>query len=800
VTSWRDILPTGPQTEVFKNIPDPSASDSSLGADETVPNLKMAERPDWALFRTIDGLQQKAGVPAAMLRLLVMKEIADNAYDTNSPVTAGILGTNAYFVEDLGPGLDGAPEEIADLFSIRRAMRSSKLLRLPQRGALGNGLRVVAGAVLASEGSLAVVTRNQRINLRPEADGSTTVVKVSPAERSRGTRIEIGFGPALPGGPNVIAWVRAAAAMAQGETYTGKSSPHWYDPVQFHELLRAHAGQPVRSLIAQLDGCSGGKAGEIVAAAGLDRLSCEQVSRAQATILLEAARKHARLVNPERLGFVGREAFPEHKYAIARTTAFAGSAKPQANIPFVVEAWARKTADKGDVELTMFVNRTVTTGEITTFRDSDKDVCLFGSGLNHDVPDTPTKGAYDIKVNIITPHCPITSDGKAPDLELFAASICEVVSAATRKAQRAAPKEKRPSQKDVVLENLEEAIANASGHGEYRFNERQIFYQLRPIVLEETGRPLLIGNFKAIITDYENENGEIEGMYREPRGSMYHPHRREDIPLGTLMVEDYERPIWTFNKLIYIEKEGFSEALKDSGWPERHDCALMSSKGFTTRAARDLVDKLTEHDEPCTIYCVHDADAWGTMIFQTFQEETRARGARKIKIVNLGLEPWEAVDAGLEVEDVDKGEKHKPVAEYVLEREEGDEWEDWLQNHRVELNAMTTPEFIEWLDAKMAENEDGKLIPPEDVIQEELEEKLEASIRDRITERILAESNLEGQVRAALEAIERPSHAELITGTKVMFDDAPEREWRAHVDTVVAELLSTLPAKGGQTP
>ena len=46
------------------------------------------------------------------------------------------------------------------------------------------------------------------------------------------------------------------------------------------------------------------------------------------------------------------------------------------------------------------------------------------------------------------------------------------------------------------------------------------------------------------------------------------------------------------------------------------------------------------------MFCVHDADAYGTMIYQTLQEETKARGARKIKIVNLGLEPWEAIDDG----------------------------------------------------------------------------------------------------------------------------------------------------------
>jgi hypothetical protein len=93
-------------------------------------------------------------------------------------------------------------------------MRSSKLLRLPQRGALGNGLRVVAGAVLASEGSLAVITRNKRIELCPKGDGSTAVLSVTVIERPVGTRIEIGLGPALPREDDPFAWVLAAAEIA----------------------------------------------------------------------------------------------------------------------------------------------------------------------------------------------------------------------------------------------------------------------------------------------------------------------------------------------------------------------------------------------------------------------------------------------------------------------------------------------------------------------------------------------------------------------------------------------------------
>jgi hypothetical protein len=276
-------------------------------------------------------------------------------------------------------------------------------------------------------------------------------------------------------------------------------------------------------------------------------------------------------------------------------------------------------------------------------------------------------------------------------------------------------------------------------------------------------------------------------MYREPRGSLYHPHRNETITLGTLMVEEYERPLWTFNKLVYIEKEGFSEALKDERWAERHDCALLSSKGFSTRAARDLVDKLAQHDEPVTIFCAHDADGYGGLIYQTFQEATKARGARKIKIVNLGLEPWEAIEMGLEVEDVERGERRKPVADYIRARRDRD-WEEWLQTHRVELNAMTTPQFIAWLDSKMAQYE-GKLIPPPEVLEQELAHRIEAKLRTAIAERILREAAFEDQVAAAVAAIEKTDAATLASGIKTMFEQEADREWRDYIEAVATERI-----------
>jgi hypothetical protein len=214
----------------------------------------------------------------------------------------------------------------------------------------------------------------------------------------------------------------------------------------------------------------------------------------------------------------------------------------------------------------------------------------------------------------------------------------------------------------------------------------------------------------------------------------------------------------------------------------------MSSKGFSTRAARDLIDKLAEHDEPVEVFCVHDADAPGTMIYQTLQEETKARGARKIKIINLGLDPWEAVEMGLEVETLEEPKRVKPVADYVSEQ--GDNWEDWLQTHRVELNALTTPQFIEWLDAKMANHGGGKLIPPADVLKQELADRIESKVRVDITERILREARLDDQVTAAVARIKMPDGARLARDTAKLFKQQPDLEWRDHIEAVARRKLT----------
>jgi hypothetical protein len=81
-------------------------SDAWSASLPALENLQF-ERQDWSLFRTVEGLQQRAGVPKRLLRRLVLKELADNGLDENATVHIGVLPRDGgYFVEDEGRGIE----------------------------------------------------------------------------------------------------------------------------------------------------------------------------------------------------------------------------------------------------------------------------------------------------------------------------------------------------------------------------------------------------------------------------------------------------------------------------------------------------------------------------------------------------------------------------------------------------------------------------------------------------------------------------------------------------------------------
>lgn len=740
-------------------------------------------REDWKLFRNIETLSQKAGVRKEMIPGLVAKELVDNALDAGAHCDIRELpGQNGFYVQDDGPGIP--PERLGELFSINRPMVSSKLLRLPTRGALGNGLRVVMGAVTATGGTLSVSTHGKEFALVPLEDGSTNVSIKGNAVNTRGTRVQVVFGKGIRLTFNAITMGRNAIDFAAGEDFKCKTSAWWYTSESFYELLNAYPGT-LPELMQHFD-IQQRKYFKDSVGEYWDRLT-STLTFDETEVVLRVLRTSSKASKKPKIGFVGKDVHTWYNGYSKQTGQFhISSARGNfdAYVPYVVEAWLGVDNNLEEPDVMMMVNKTPITGEIQTWKKDSRHVVIYGCGLTHRFKSKPAH----IIINVQTPYMPITSDGKAPNFHPMVSGINTVIERAARGATKtinAADTRKLRTEKDVILNFMDEAIEKASGFGTYKFSQRQLYYAVRPYVISRLDKEPDYNYFCRVLTEYEAEYGDIPNLYRDPRGILYHPHLGEEIPIGTIAVENYTRPAWTFNKILYSEKEGFFTILRDAKFPERYDCALLTSKGYASRAVKDLFDLLGDTDEEIYFFCIHDADAAGTKIYETLQGATLARPGRRIKVINLGLEPEEALSMGLEVEKVPEAKHRKPVADYL-----DDEWRDWLQEKRVELNAMTSPQFLAWLEGKMEEHGIPKVIPAVSVMRDTLEAQVSKLLKDRIAEDILRKAGYDERVRAEIARL-RPH----ITSTplrQVVQDDLElnqERHWTNSIRDIAKKLV-----------
>lgn len=751
-------------------------------------------RPDWTEFRDIDRITARAGVPRKLLPKVVVKELVDNALDAGDNVVFGFAETPTesecrLYVADDGNGIGGTDEEVAALFSISRPLTSSKTLKRPTRGMLGNGLRVVAGVVLVSGGELKVSTRGRTLTLAPvPKDGTTSIVKSEPWA-GRGTRIEVAIRGDLAREVDrntLFDWAEEARALTTGTKYTGRSSPWWYSAAAFYELLQAAGTLPIEELIGQLEGLSAkekinavitcyrvGSTRGVGDGTALLGKPCAELTPEDAADILRVCRHLSKPVNHDRLGRVGpREDFTGYARETGTFT------RDGAAIPFVVEAWAIRDMRPG---IMVCVNRTPVVTQIGVYRDEKGvEYTIHGGGLSHGVEvGRRSKGDYRLVVNVIAPLVPLTSSGKDPDLSVFVGDhggnlIALACHRAVKKAKRVTPRE-GGSQKDTIIEALPSAIDALSGLGKCIFSLRQLYYHIRPKLIAMLGEEPDYNYFSKVIGDHEDEKGGIANLYRDDRGTLYHPHTGESISLGTRAVSGYERPAWGFNKILYSEKEGFFPILQQAGFPERFDCALLTSKGFATRAARDVLRLMVDTDEPITFYCIHDADGPGTVIYQSLRDELDLEG---VKVYNLGLDPGEARDEmKLTPEPVNRPDGKKvPVGRYLPKPDQ-----QWLQRNRIELNAMTTPQFIAWLEGKMkAHGAAAKVIPPNAVIHESVADAAREAITERLTQEAIRNANIPERVEQELSDRAQGIKAACESAAAVMpseLEKNPEQHW-----------------------
>ena len=336
--------------------------------------------------------------------------------------------------------------------------------------------------------------------------------------------------------------------------------------------------------------------------------------------------------------------------------------------------------------------------------------------------------------------------------------------------------------KDAAFRIMDEAYNKASSNGRYVANARQIHYAARPYILKKTGRDKLTSSYftQTLLKEYleDIQPSWAENVVWDARGHFREPHQNRIIGLGGAAVRRYiseftsgifnpasglkiekcvetTGPTLRYGSVLFIEKEGFDDLLEDEMIAETYDVAICSTKGLPVSALCDLAAALKKVS--CPIFVIHDFDKSGFSILGSLQRGTRgSRGTGTIIDLGLRLSDIE----GLEREPV----SYKMRTEKAIEnlRENGateEEIKILVQSprhyraagERVELNAMTSEQFIKWLERKLKEHGIKKIIPEKEVlanayrravILQTIEEKTAELIEERKEEKIAVPKSL----------------------------------------------------------
>lgn len=301
---------------------------------------------------------------------------------------------------------------------------------------------------------------------------------------------------------------------------------------------------------------------------------------------------------------------------------------------------------------------------------------------------------------------------------------------------------------DVAAAILPGAHAHASGNGRFTVSRRQLYYACREEFRQRTERELDYAYFaNTLLVQYMNRHPETDSwkVTADPRGTLTIPNAgyKVRVPCGTIQIDDHLREAgraitrfdinakinveWPslaagqrYQAVVYIEKEGFEPLLKEARISERFDVAILSCKGQSVVAARRFVDEVCYVEGGVPLFVVHDLDKAGFEISQRLttvsdwaeaKDRVTYRFRNKIDVTDLGLRLTDVEQYGLQSEACEfKGQFAYDSIATVEEKE-------FLRSgKRVELNAFTSPQFIEWIEAKLAEHLPGRLIPADDVL------------------------------------------------------------------------------------
>src|SRR5262249_6956850 len=169
--------------------------------------------------------------------------------------------------------------------------------------------------------------------------------------------------------------------------------------------------------------------------------------------------------------------------------------------------------------------------------------------------------------------------------------------------------------------------------------------------------------------------------------------------------------------VLFCEKEGFNPLFKAVNLANRFDLMIVSTKGVSVTAARQLIDDICGNNN-LPLFPLHDFDFDGFKIFGTLQRDTR-----RYQFSNT----IEVIDLGLRLADIARLEREPAAATkmsdaarraQLAENDATDAEIEILLNERVELNAMTSDALIAMIERKLKAYGLNKVIPDDALLAE----------------------------------------------------------------------------------
>jgi hypothetical protein len=359
--------------------------------------------------------------------------------------------------------------------------------------------------------------------------------------------------------------------------------------------------------------------------------------------------------------------------------------------------------------------------------------------------------------------------------------------------------------REAAFSVMKAAYLKASDGGRLPTRPRQVMYAARPSILRLTGKDTLDDRYftQTLLPDYINEHPEARhwDIVWDARGHFTEPHTGRGTPLGTLEVRNYlgERaqcnklinidrsllypthgPEHRFDTVLFVEKEGFDPLFEAEQLRERYDLAIMSTKGMSVTAARMLLDRLCRRGLK-RVCVLHDLDLSGFSILGTLGTSGRRyRFVNNVPVIDLGLRLTDVEAMDLQSEPVEVGgdwdkraatlERHGATAKEI----------DFLRDQRVELNAMTSRELLDFIEAGLDEHGVTKTVPDDNILEEHAR---------RLIERHLAQQAIEPLAAGFTEAAQNTVlPADLRERIKAALAETPKSSWDGSLAMIVAGL------------